>query len=266
MGNAPGSFIWYELMTTDANAAAKFYGDVVGWKIPATPVAGQPPGRDYRMIGRSDGGSAGGVLQLTDDMLQGGAHPLWLGYLFVRNVDDAVKAIEADGGKLLMPRISMPVGEIAMVTDPMGTPLYVMTPIPPPGKPDARSDVFDGSAPQHVQWNELASRDLAQAKSFYAKHFDFHFNEVMPMGPMGDYCFIDHDGQRIGAIMQNSGSSPATWLFYFGVESITQATRALTEGGGTVLMGPHEVPGGSWITVATDPQGAHFGIVGPKGE
>ena len=33
MSNAPGSFIWYELMTTDANAAAKFYGSVVGWKI-----------------------------------------------------------------------------------------------------------------------------------------------------------------------------------------------------------------------------------------
>jgi uncharacterized protein len=29
----PGSFIWYELMTPDATAAAKFYGAVVGWKI-----------------------------------------------------------------------------------------------------------------------------------------------------------------------------------------------------------------------------------------
>ena len=30
MASAPGSFIWYELMTTDSNAAARFYGAVVG--------------------------------------------------------------------------------------------------------------------------------------------------------------------------------------------------------------------------------------------
>ena len=33
--SATGSFIWYELMTSDATAAAKFYGAVVGWKIGA---------------------------------------------------------------------------------------------------------------------------------------------------------------------------------------------------------------------------------------
>jgi predicted enzyme related to lactoylglutathione lyase len=33
MNPATGSFIWYELMTPDANAAARFYGNVVGWKI-----------------------------------------------------------------------------------------------------------------------------------------------------------------------------------------------------------------------------------------
>ena len=26
-----GNFIWYDLMTTDVDAAQKFYGDVVGW-------------------------------------------------------------------------------------------------------------------------------------------------------------------------------------------------------------------------------------------
>jgi len=30
---ASGSFIWYEPMTSDATAAAKFYGAVVGWNI-----------------------------------------------------------------------------------------------------------------------------------------------------------------------------------------------------------------------------------------
>ena len=98
MSIAPGSFIWYELMTTDADAAAKFYGSVVGWKI-AQQAAALPDGRDYRMIARSDGGSAGGVLQLTDEMCRQGARPLWLGYLHVKNVDATTAALEADGAR-----------------------------------------------------------------------------------------------------------------------------------------------------------------------
>ena len=61
-----GSFIWYELMTPDPDAAAKFYGAVIGWKFSPPPAT--PGGKDYRAILRSDGGSAGGVLKLTDDM------------------------------------------------------------------------------------------------------------------------------------------------------------------------------------------------------
>lgn len=260
------AFIWYELMTTDANAAAKFYGSAVGWKIADRPNP-QPGGQDYRMIGRSDGGQAGGVLQLTPDMLQHGARPTWLGYLHVNNVDTAVAAIESDGGRTLMPKMTLPVGTIAMVSDPMGTPFYVMNPIPPLDKPDAKSDVFDIAAAQHVRWNELASPDLARAKTFYAKHFGFQFNEVMLMGEMGDYCFIDHNGVRLGAIMQKPPQSPiAAWLFYFGVPSVAAAKNAIEAGGGKVILGPMEVPGGDWIVVASDPQGVSFGVVGKKGE
>lgn len=264
MSNAP--FIWYELMTTDATAAAKFYGAVVGWKIPDRP-APTPSGQDYRMIVRSDGGNAGGVLQLTPDMQQHGARPIWLGYLHVKNVDAAVQAIVADSGKLLMPRMELPVGSIAMLSDPMGAPFYVMTPIPPPGKTEARSDVFDVAVAQRVRWNELSSPDLARAKGFYQKHFGFEFNEVMSMGPLGDYCFIDRGGLRLGGMMQKaSPMQPDIWLFYFGVPSVVAAKAAIEAGGGKVLMGPHQVPTGNWVVLATDPAGAGFGVVGPKGE
>ncbi|HXC60837.1 MAG TPA: VOC family protein [Steroidobacteraceae bacterium] len=257
-----GSFIWYELMTPDPDAATRFYGAVVGWKI--SPPAPMPDGKDYRGIQRNDGGAAGGVLKINADMQKHGALPVWLGYLHVADVDATVKAIEAEGGKSLMPRMDLPVGKIAMVTDPMGTPFYVMAPIPPPGKPDAKSDVFDTKASQRVRWNELASPDLARAKTFYARHFNFQFNEVMPMGPMGDYCFIDHDGLRLGAIMQKRSAGPATWLFYFRVDSLGTAQRAIEAGGGKITQGPQEVPGNEWVIAATDPAGAAFGVVSAR--
>src|SRR4051812_13099515 len=94
-----GSLVWYELMTPDPGGAKAFYDAVVGWTI----SEGAPEFNGYRMIGRSDGGQAGGVLPLTDDMQQHGARPMWLGYIAVDNVDDAVASIGQAGGKALMP-------------------------------------------------------------------------------------------------------------------------------------------------------------------
>ena len=267
MNDASNGFIWYELMTTDANAAAHFYGAVVGWKIANQPAA-QAGASDYRQILRDDGGSAGGVMQLTADMQAQGMRSAWVAYLHVPSVDAAVRAIAADGGSLLMPKMTLPVGDIAMVADPLGAPFYVMTPVPPPGEPNAVSDVFDVAKPQHVRWNELQSPDVARARAFYAQHFGFAFNESMPMGPeFGNYDFIDHGGLRVGGVMkQVDAASPGGWTFYFGVPSATAAKRAILAAGGKVQMDLHQVPGGDWVIIATDPQGAHFGVVGPKGE
>lgn len=262
MASPASSFIWYELMTTDPDGASEFYSRVVGWSISggADPQAG---GMDYRLIQRGDGGSAGGVLGLTAEMCEHGASPCWLGYLFVANVDAAVAAITAAGGQVLMPKAVLPVGAVAMVTDPQGVPFYVMTPVPPPGQPDARSDVYDRHAVQRVSWNELFTPDLDAAKAFYSKHFGFEFNHSMPMGPQfGDYCFIDFDGQGIGAVMKTPPHGLAGWNFYIRVEDIDVAKAAAEAAGGKVHHGPSEVPGGDWVVNGTDPQGAAFALVG----
>ncbi len=119
MVNAQGDFIWYELITPDPAASKAFYDSVVGWNVDAqSAMFGE---MDYRMIKRSDGTNAGGVLKLTDDMQSDGARPVWLGYLYVPDVDAEITAIEADGGKTLMPASDVEgVGRIAMVTDPQG--------------------------------------------------------------------------------------------------------------------------------------------------
>jgi predicted enzyme related to lactoylglutathione lyase len=109
MSDSVGRFIWYELMTTDPDAAGAFYGSVIGWTI-AGPRPEDAGGMDYRMIQRSDGGLAGGVLKLTSDMQSGGARPCWMPYLHVRDVDAEAASIEKEGGKVLMPATDLPVG------------------------------------------------------------------------------------------------------------------------------------------------------------
>ena len=78
-----GGYIWYELLTTDADASKAFYDKVVGWDIAA--ASDFPNG--YRMIGRSDGKMAGGVLPLNEEMQAHGARPMWIGYIHVEDVE-----------------------------------------------------------------------------------------------------------------------------------------------------------------------------------
>jgi uncharacterized protein len=256
--NPPGSFIWYELMTTDADGAKAFYDAVVGWNIGEA----SPEFQGYRMIGRSDGKFTGGVLPLTNEMQQHGARPMWLGYINVADVDEAAAAIEAAGGKTLMKHDIPGIGRIAMVTDPQGAPFYIMKPIPPAGDPDARSDVYSREGPQRVGWNELLTSDQKGALDFYLGQFGWTKGDAMPMGEMGTYQLLTHDGDALGAVMTKTPDKPSRWRFYIRVDNVDRAKSTVEAKGGTVVHGPIEVPGGDRVLIGTDPQGAEFALVG----
>jgi predicted enzyme related to lactoylglutathione lyase len=257
--NPQGDFIWYELITPDPVGAKSFYDAVVGWTIEP-----QPSGEmDYRMIGRADGGNAGGVMRLTDEMASHGARPIWLGYINVDDVDASVASIEGAGGKVLLPAFDIPdIGRIAMVADPQGGPFYIMKPIPPAGQEKQASDVFSPDQPQRVSWNELSTSDPTAARAFYGDQFGWESGDFMDMGEMGEYRFFDQHGTRIGALCGVMAGQQPRWRYYFRVPSIVAAKQTAEQKGGTINMGPHQVPTGDWIIIGTDPQGAEFALVG----
>ena len=265
MPDRTGDFIWYELMTTDIDAARAFYRTVVGWEIAARPDP-DAGSADYRMIVRSDGGFAGGVLGLTQAMCDGGARPGWLGYIHVPDVDAAAEAIARSGGAILMPPSTMDrVGRMALVADPQGAPFYLFDPTPPPDDPDAASDVFSVDRPQHVRWNELNATDLDPALAFYQDQFGWRVDGEMDMGPLGPYCFLRNGETVFGAAMRMVSQQPQpAWIFYIGVDDIDRAFAAATAGGATVLAEPMEIPGGEFSATCLDPHGAAFGLVGPR--
>ena len=252
MRNPHGEFIWYELITPDPDGAKSFYDAVMGWEV-------GPPHDDigYREI-KSGAGHAGGVLPLTADMAEHGARPIWLGYVGVDDVDSAVADVEQAGGKVLMPARDIPdVGRFAMLADPQGVPFYAMR-----GAIDAPSTAFSPTEEGRCGWNELATSDPASAVDFYMQRFGWAKGEAMPMGDMGDYQIVNHGGRHIGAIMKAGEGMGSRWRFYFRVGDVDEAKRAVDRGGGTVLHGPQEVPGGERILIGRDPQGAEFALVG----
>jgi predicted enzyme related to lactoylglutathione lyase len=253
MSNSSAGFIWYELLTDDITAASRFYGSVVGW---SDRDAGSPD-MDYRLW-CMDGVPVGGLMTIPDKAVANGVRPMWLGYIHVPDVDAAIAATVSAGGVERMAPIEAPgVGRFATVTDPQGAPIYVMTP--------AGEGVGVSFAPGRlgsVGWNELRTTDAETALKFYETQFGWGRSPNMDMGPMGTYWMFNTGGDAIGGMMTLRDQRPC-WLFYFNVEDIGAAKQRVEQGGGTVVNGPHEVPGGQWVVQGRDPQGAMFALVAP---
>ncbi|WP_370867960.1 DUF1428 family protein [Phenylobacterium sp.] len=251
--NKAGDFIWYELLTTDAEAAQAFYGQVLPWTFADSGQADM----DYRIISAPEHDVAG-LMAITPEMAEHGATATWLPYLAVDDVDATTAALARKGGAVQMAAMDVPmVGRMAMVADPQGATLYVMKP-----ESGDLSLAFASDRPRvgHAAWNELNVPDPAGAWAFYGALFGWAKDGEMDMGPLGQYEFIRHGG-LIGAVMP--ADAPA-WSVYFRVPDIDVAKAAVEAAGGQVVQGPDEIPGGEFSMNCVDPQGAAFGLIGHR--
>jgi predicted enzyme related to lactoylglutathione lyase len=251
-------FIWYELMTSDVAAAETFYKSVVGWK--SEPFAGSAMA--YTIMKAGDTGVAG-LMTVPAEAAAMGARPAWLGYIYVDDVDAASAKLKQAGGTVHREPADIPgVGRFSVVADPQGATFMLMHPTGPdqPQPPMA--------TPGLVGWRELYAKDWKTAFDFYSSQFGWRRSQAMDMGEMGTYQLFSgaSGGEDMGGMMTKPAQIPAAaWIFYFNVPDIDAAARKVTEGGGKVLNGPMEVPGGSWIIQALDPQGAMFALAGRRG-
>jgi predicted enzyme related to lactoylglutathione lyase len=247
-------FIWYELLTTDQPAAETFYRNVVGWEM---ADAGQT-GMRYTILSAGSRG-VGGLMALPAERapwMQFG----WTGYIGVDDTDATAKRITAAGGRILYGPDDIPnVGRFAVVADPGGAAFMLLTPIPPEQEPPP----IDVDAPGYISWHELyAGNGQEAAFAFYSAHFGWTTIDTLDMGQMGKYRIFGADGVPFGGMMDKPADAPSSaWAFYVNVDGVDAAVERIKSKAGQVLMGPHEVPGGSWIVQALDPQGANFALV-----
>jgi uncharacterized protein len=249
-------FVWYDLLTSDVNAAESFYAKVIGWEAKDAGV----PGRPYTLL------SAGpvmvaGVMPVPADGPAAGARPVWTGYVGVDDVDAYAARIKAAGGSICRAPEDIPhVGRFAIVADPHGATFALFSAASePPPTPEP------GATPGRIGWHELYAGDLDSDFAFYSDLFGWNKTEAMDMGPMGTYQLFSMGDSPTGGMMNRPPHIPAPfWLFYFNVDAVDAAVERVKEGGGQVMNGPMQVPGGSWIVQAADPQGAMFAFVGTQ--
>jgi hypothetical protein len=106
---------------------------------------------------------------------------------------------------------------------------------------------------------ELNTTDVAGAKSFYGKLFDWKLQDV-PM-PDGAYTIIEVGEGTGGGLMKHPiPGAPSTWLAYVLVDDVQVATARAKSLGATMLKDVTEVPGRGWFSLVSDPTGAALGL------
>jgi len=244
-------FVWYDVMTTDPKAAASFYEHVVGWHAAAAGMG--DPGY---LVFSTDKAPVAGLMSLPPAGGSGANQPCWTGYVGVDDVDAFAARVTAAGGAIHRgPEDIAGVGRFAVAADPQGAVFILFT----PSRDGEPSDPAD--EPGRIGWHELHASNLESALAFYSKLFGWTEAGRHDMGPMGPYAMIATEGHTFGGAIAKSPESPVPfWVYYFNVNGIEGATARVAGAGGTVVDGPRQVPGGSWIAHCVDPQGATFSL------
>jgi hypothetical protein len=249
-----GKFVWYELLTTDPDAAQGFYKDVIGWKTAPYDDAPMP----YTMW-MKDETAIGGVMELPEDARKRGVPPHWMGYVTVPDVDAAATRAEKLGGRKIMGPDDIPnVGRFAILADPQGAAITAFK-----GSQEMTPPEHAEPGPGDFSWHELATTDHEAAFDFYSDLFGWEKQEAMDMpGDAGVYQMYGLDGNMLGGMYNKTGDQPFPpgWLYYITIGDLDKAVGKVKKQGGKIIVEPMEVPGGSRIAVGIDPQGAAFGL------
>lgn len=235
-------------MTSDLKAGEAFYCSVVGWTAERSEAADG----EYHVFSAGSEG-IGGIMPLT-----AGAPPCWSGYIGVDDVDAYVEKVVAAGGSICHPATDIPnVGRFSVAADPQGGRFILFRPTGP-----GERKAVPPNTVGHIGWHELVAVDPETVFPFYGKLFGWTKAEAMDMGELGLYQMFATDKAPVGGMMKMPPGCPGPyWLYYINIEGINAAVARVRNGGGQVVHGPQQVPGGSWIAQCIDPQGAHFGLV-----
>jgi predicted enzyme related to lactoylglutathione lyase len=256
MAGSHGRFVWYVLTAMDMDAARAFYTDVVGWGARDVSVAGMP----YTVFTVWED-SVSGMMELPKVARNMGERPMWIGYVYVDDVDAVADRVKQLGGAVhLPPQDVLQVSRFSVVSDPQMA-IFALFKWQGPGQARPVDRLRLGC----VGWHELLAADYEKAWEFYRELFGWQKARTN-VSSVGLYQQFSLGGETIGGMMTKPPTVPVScWLYYFNVGDIDAAVKRVRVAGGQLLSGPMEVPDGNWIVQCADPQGAIFALAGRRG-
>jgi predicted enzyme related to lactoylglutathione lyase len=245
-----GQFSWVDLSSHDMAEAKRFYGEVFGWSVEDQDTGGGPP---YAIF-TNDGNQVAGLGQMSDEMKAQGIPPHWSNYINVDDAEAVTKKATSLGANLMFPVMQVvEAGWMSMIVDPTGAPFAIW-------QKNQHIGAGQVNDPGCFCWNELATRDVEGAKTFYGELFGWTFEENRD--GEAPYWIVRNQGRMNGGMMgiaKDWGDVPPHWGVYFTVEDADATAANIQKMGGKVVMAPFDVSIGR-IGINADPQGGHFNI------
>jgi len=118
----PGAPCWFELQTRELFVAEAFYTQV--FNIGSTITDTGADGPAYRTLDVEDEARAG-IVDVSGTMLED-TPPFWMVYFGVRDIEEALRSVEAKGGRVITDPMDSPQGRWATLTDPLDAPFGIM--------------------------------------------------------------------------------------------------------------------------------------------
>lgn len=109
-----------------------------------------------------------------------------------------------------------------------------------------------------VSWFEVLGTNPDKLRGFYAKLFDWQFQQLPDSGM--DYAVLDKAQTGIGGGVGNAPQGPGWTTFYVSVDDVAETLAKVEKFGGKTLMPPTKLPGGGTIAVFADPEGHPIGL------
>jgi predicted enzyme related to lactoylglutathione lyase len=235
-------FCWYELRTTDTDAAEAFYAYALGLQLRQADGASSA----------NAGEQAVGLSRLPDRAAANGAPAHWLGHIATGDVETYVRRLVALGAQPLGPVQNAINGSaFAIMRDPFGAVLAV-------------SSRTDRPARAAVEWHQLHTTDRDRAWATYAELFGWTPRDRLELGAeLGSQQSFawTPSGPPVGGISDTARAPHVHthWLFCFGVSDLEAALAKIRAHGGDALT-PVVLPSGDRVVACHDPQRAIFGL------
>jgi predicted enzyme related to lactoylglutathione lyase len=246
-----GSPCWFELGTTDQDAAKQFYSQLFGWSIHDNPMG---PAEVYTIF-RLEGRDAASAYTLPARVIEQGMAPHWGVYFATPDVEEAAaKVVELGGSVVQKPFDVMESGRMSICKDP-GEAMFSLW------QAKAHQGVGVFGDLNSVCWAELATWDTAKARDFYTALFGWSTKSSAGMDTYIEYSVGGKPSGGLLPMNEQWGQMPSHWAIYFLVADCDAAVAKATELGGAARMGPFDAPGVGRIAAMGDPQGAAFYLI-----
>lgn len=111
-------------------------------------------------------------------------------------------------------------------------------------------------------WCELMTTDVASARTFYGKLFNWAFETAAE--PNTHYTLLKYGGEQMGGLMAippAAAGMPPAWGVYVTVDDVDAAAERAVALGGKVCLPPQDIPGVGRFAVLQDPQGATINVI-----